>query len=190
MDQLWAPWRMELVGKGESPAADACIFCDLPCAPAAEGQRAAVDRGNLILGRTPRTFAILNKYPYNNGHLMVIPRRHTNDLGALEQGEHLELAEMLRVALRLVQRAYAPHGANLGMNLGKPAGAGISGHLHWHIVPRWSGDTNFMPVLGETKVMIESLQASWERLRPLFDAEYRWQGSHVVEWAAEGTESK
>ena len=165
MDQLWAPWRMELIGKGESPAADACIFCDLPAAPAAEGQRPAIDRGNLILGRTPRTFAILNKYPYNNGHLMVIPRRHGNDLGALEADEHLELAEMLRVALRLVQRAYGPHAANLGMNLGKPAGAGIAGHLHWHIVPRWTGDTNFMPITGSTAVLPEALAETAAKLR-------------------------
>ena len=89
---------------------------------------------------------------------------------------------MLRVALRLVRRAYAPHGANLGMNLGRPAGAGIDQHLHWHVVPRWSGDTNFMPVIGETKVMIEHLLASWDRLRPLFDAEYVWQGQRCAEW--------
>ena len=162
MEQLWAPWRMELIDKGEAPAG--CIFCDLP--------KSSNDRENLILGRSPRTFAILNKFPYNNGHLMVVPRRHTADPHALDPDEFLELQEMLRTALGILQAAYAPHGANLGMNLGKVAGAGVADHLHWHLVPRWGGDTNFMPVLGDTKVMIEHLHASWERMRPLFDARY------------------
>ena len=171
MDQLWAPWRMELVSKGETPSG--CIFCELPLE--------RDDRKNLILGRTGRTFAMLNKYPYNNGHLMVIPRQHASDVHALSEVGYQELSEMLRVALRLVGRAYAPHGANLGMNLGRVAGAGIADHLHWHVVPRWGGDTNFMPVLTDTKVMVEHLNASWERLRPLFDAEYR-RGAAVTSW--------
>ena len=162
MEQLWAPWRMELIAK--AGAQNGCIFCDLP--------RAKNDRENLILGRTPHTFAILNRYPYNNGHLMVVPRSHSGDLVSLPREEHEELAEMVRVAMRLVGQAYRAQGYNLGMNLGSAAGAGIAGHVHWHVVPRWTGDTNFMPVLGDTKVMIEHLQASWDRLRPSFDAEY------------------
>lgn len=163
MEQLWAPWRMELIEKGgKSPG---CIFCELP--------RATDDRENLILGRTRHTFAILNRFPYNNGHLMVVPRAHTADLAAMPREEHEELAQMLRVAVRMVEQAYAPHGCNLGMNLGRAAGAGIAEHLHWHVVPRWNGDTNFMPVVGDTKVMIEHLHASWDRLRPLFDQEFR-----------------
>jgi ATP adenylyltransferase len=162
MEQLWAPWRMELIDKGG--AQQGCIFCDLP------GERD--DRKNLILGRTPHTFAILNRFPYNNGHLMVVPRAHRADLLALTGQEHQELAEMLRIAIRLVSSAYNAQGINLGMNLGKVAGAGIADHLHWHVVPRWQGDTNFMPVIGDTKVMIEHLAASWERLRPSFDREY------------------
>ncbi|HKB77088.1 MAG TPA: HIT domain-containing protein [Myxococcales bacterium] len=171
MDQLWAPWRMELVSKGEAPSG--CIFCDLPLE--------RDDRKNLILGRTGRTFAMLNKYPYNNGHLMVIPRMHASDVHALPDADYQELSDMLRVALRLVGRAYAPQGANLGMNLGRVAGAGIADHLHWHVVPRWGGDTNFMPVLADTKVMVEHLNATWDRLRPLFDAEYR-RGEPVTSW--------
>jgi ATP adenylyltransferase len=171
VDQLWAPWRMELVSKTETPSG--CIFCELP--------RAGDDRKNLILGRTGRTFAMLNKYPYNNGHLMVIPREHASDVHALSDADYQELSDMLRVALRLVGRAYAPHGANVGMNLGKVAGAGIADHLHWHVVPRWGGDTNFMPVVADTKVMVEHLHASWDRLRPLFDAEYR-RGAPVTSW--------
>ena len=171
MEQLWAPWRMELLSKGE--AASGCVFCELPLRQD--------DRENLVLGRTARTFALLNKYPYNNGHLMVIPRAHVSDLHALSDVDYQELSEMLRVALRLLGRAYAPQGANLGMNLGRVAGAGIADHLHWHVVPRWGGDTNFMPVLVDTKVMIEHLHASWDRLRPLFDAEYR-RGEPVASW--------
>jgi ATP adenylyltransferase len=172
VEQLWAPWRMELISKGEAAGAG-CIFCELPL----QGN----DRENLVLGRTARTFAMLNKYPYNNGHLMVIPRVHASDVHALSEGDYQELSEMLRVALRLVGRAYAPQGANLGMNLGRAAGAGIADHLHWHVVPRWGGDTNFMPVLADSKVMIEHLHASWDRLRPLFDAEYR-RGEPVASW--------
>jgi ATP adenylyltransferase len=162
MEQLWAPWRMELIAK--AGAQSGCIFCDLP--------RAKNDRENLILGRTPHTFAILNRYPYNNGHLMVVPRSHNPDLVSLPREEHEELAEMVRVAMRLVGQAYRAQGYNLGMNLGPAAGAGIAEHVHWHVVPRWTGDTNFMPVLGDTKVMIEHLNASWDRLRPSFDVEY------------------
>ena len=170
MDQLWAPWRMELIEKGEPKSG--CIFCDLP--------RAAADRENLILGRTANTFAILNKYPYNNGHLMVVPRQHTADLHALAEAEWQELSAMLRVALGIVQAAYQPHGSNVGLNLGRTAGAGIADHAHWHIVPRWNGDTNFMPVVGLTKVMIEHLFESWDRLRPGFAKDYRMPGTEEV----------
>ena len=163
MEQLWAPWRMELIEKGAKPSG--CIFCDLP--------KASDDRNNLILGRTKHSFAILNRFPYNNGHLMVVPARHVADLGALSAEEYGELTEALRVAVRLVGRAYKAQGYNVGMNLGQVAGAGIADHLHWHVVPRWNGDTNFMPVLGDTKVMIEHLLAGWDRLRPIFDTEYK-----------------
>src|SRR2546423_9367712 len=128
-DQLWAPWRMELIAR--SGAETGCIFCDLP--------RAGNDRENLILGRTPHTFAILNRFPYNNGHLMVVPRSHTADLVSLPREEHEELAEMVRVAMRLVGQAYRAPGYNLGMKLGPAAGAGIGEQLHWHVVPRWRG---------------------------------------------------
>jgi ATP adenylyltransferase len=162
---------MELIGRPQEAAG--CIFCDLP--------RSNDDAKNLVLGRTARTFAMLNKYPYNNGHLMVIPRSHASDVHALSEEEHAELCSMLRVALRLVGRAYAAQGANLGMNIGRAAGAGIADHVHWHVVPRWAGDTNYMPVLADTKVMIEHLAETFGKLRPLFDAEYR-QGEPVRSW--------
>lgn len=161
MNQIWAPWRVEFI---EGKAAPGCIFCDFP---AQEGL--AADRKNLILGRTQHSFAILNKFPYNNGHLMVVPRRHTADLAGLPADEADDLGRLLQLALRALAESYEPDGYNLGMNLGRVAGAGIADHLHWHAVPRWGGDTNFMPVLAETKVMIEHVDRSWERLRAAFD---------------------
>lgn len=160
MQPLWAPWRMELFVR---PSVDDCIFCRFP---AQEGE--AADRENLILARTPHSFAILNRYPYNNGHLMVIPRRHTSDFARLEDPELDDLHRLLRRAVRVVEEVYRPGGMNLGMNLGDVAGAGIAEHLHYHLVPRWGGDTNFMPVIAETKVLPEHLAQSWEKLREGF----------------------
>lgn len=150
---------MELIEKGTPKTG--CIFCDLP--------RATNDRENLILGRTQHTFAILNKFPYNNGHLMVVPRMHGADLLALSKEAHEELSEMLRIALRILGKASPADGYNLGMNLGKAAGAGIADHLHWHIVPRWNGDTNFMTVVGNVRVIPEDLAVSAKKLRPIFE---------------------
>ena len=159
MQSLWAPWRMEYI-LGEKP--EGCIFCRFPAE-----QR---DCQNLVLGRTRHSFVMLNRFPYNNGHLMVIPRRHCCDLLAMPEEEFADLHALLRTSLVVLTRANSPEGLNVGMNLGKVAGAGIDEHLHYHLVPRWNGDTNFMPVIGETKVMVEPLDASWQRLRPAFDA--------------------
>jgi ATP adenylyltransferase len=161
MDVLWAPWRMEFI-KGEKP--QGCIFCDFPAQTGAEA-----DRKNLILGRSPSSFAIFNKYPYNSGHLMIIPRRHTADFPSLSKAESEDLHGLLALAVRLLNQELKPDGMNIGMNLGRAAGAGIADHLHYHIVPRWNGDTNFMPVVSETKVIVEHLSATYDRLRPLFD---------------------
>lgn len=161
MDVVWAPWRMELI-KADKPKG--CIFCDFPAQTGPEA-----DRANLILGRSARSFVILNKFPYNSGHLMVIPRRHTADFPSLTAEESQDLHGLLQLAVRVVAEEYRPDGLNLGMNLGRAAGAGIEEHLHYHLVPRWSGDTNFMPVLADTKVIIEHVQAAYERLRPRFD---------------------
>ena len=161
MEALWAPWRMDFI-KGERP--EGCIFCRFPAESGEE-----CDRRNLLLGRTHHAFAILNRYPYNSGHLMVIPRRHTATLGGLEEAEFIDLHRLLRLSVDLVQEAYRPQGLNVGMNMGSAAGAGIADHLHYHVVPRWGGDTNFMPVLAETKVMVEHLSQAWERMRFLFD---------------------
>lgn len=161
MENLWAPWRMELI---ESEPREGCIFCLLPAEEGAEA-----DRRNLVLARTAHSFALLNRFPYNNGHLMVVPRRHTADFAGLPAEELTDLDGLLQRSLSILTEAYAPAGFNLGMNLGRSAGAGIADHLHWHVVPRWNGDTNFMPVVADTKVMIEHLQASYDKLRPLFD---------------------
>lgn len=161
MNRLWAPWRKDFVEKGKQEPG--CVFCVLP---AEEGDEA--ERRNLVLARSVSSFVILNRYPYTNGHLMVVPRRHIASFVELPAEELADLTTLLQCAIGAVQQAYRPDGLNLGMNLGKAAGAGIADHLHWHVVPRWTGDTNFMPAVGGTRVMIELLDESWLRLRPLF----------------------
>jgi ATP adenylyltransferase len=156
---LWAPWRMEYVAAPKPPG---CIFCDYPAAPESE------DRKNLIVHRAPRSFVILNRYPYNSGHLMVVPRTHVSDLARLAADEWGELQETLRLAAGVLKAAYRPEGLNVGMNLGKSAGAGIEEHMHWHLVPRWSGDNNFMPVLADVRVMVDHLDATWQKVRAGF----------------------
>jgi ATP adenylyltransferase len=140
-----------------------CIFCDLP---AQEGEEA--DRRNLVVHRSPHSFAILNRYPYNSGHLMVVPRQHLSALEDLPPEPFADLHQELARALAAVKRAYRPEGMNLGMNLGRVGGAGIADHLHWHVVPRWIGDTNFMPVIGDVRVVPEALDEAWGRLRAAF----------------------
>jgi ATP adenylyltransferase len=159
MQTLWAPWRMDFI-RAEKPKG--CIFCLFPAE--------ADDRKNLVLGRSRLSFVMLNKYPYNNGHLMVIPRRHVADLTQLPEPEFMDLHRLLGLAVDTLRGSYRPEGFNVGMNLGRIAGAGIEQHLHYHVVPRWGGDSSFMPVLADTKVMVEHLEASWDRLRPPFDA--------------------
>jgi ATP adenylyltransferase len=162
MDHLWAPWRREFI---DAPREEGCIFCRFLAETGPEA-----DRKNLILWRSAKSFAILNRYPYNNGHLMVVPQRHTADYAGLAPEELDDLHRLLQVSLRVVGEVYRPGGSNFGMNLGHDAGAGIEGHLHWHLVPRWRGDTNFMPVVAGAKVMIETLGQSWDALHPRFRA--------------------
>jgi ATP adenylyltransferase len=157
--RLWAPWRLEFI---HAPKPEGCIFCRFPAEPEAN------DRKNLVVHRTARSFAVLNRYPYNSGHLMVIPRGHVADLDALSPEELHDLHEELRRAARVLRAAYRPEGMNIGMNLGRAAGAGIADHLHYHLVPRWAGDTNFMPVLADTRVIVEHLDGTWQRLRAGF----------------------
>ena len=139
---------------------DGCVFC------AAQG---ASDADSLIVFRGQAAFIILNLYPYNNGHLMVVPNRHIASLAAATHGELCEMAELTQRSEVALAEAYAPHGLNVGINLGKPAGAGILDHLHIHVVPRWNGDTNFMTTVGQTRVLPEELPQTAERLRPIFE---------------------
>ena len=157
MQVLWAPWRMAYVA---DKAARCCIFCI-----ALEGDR----RERLLLGTTAASLVILNRFPYQNGHLMVAPRRHTASLTALPEAEHRDLAETLRRSIDTVAATFHPDGFNLGMNLGAAAGAGVVDHLHWHIVPRWAGDTNFMAAVAETRVIPQHLLETYDRLRAAFD---------------------
>jgi len=159
---LWAPWRMEFIA-GEKPKG--CIFCDFPAAPESE------DRRNLIVRRSPHAFTILNRYPYNSGHLMVVPRRHGADLGALPPAEWGALQEELRRAAAVLTATYRPEGLNVGMNLGRAGGAGIVDHLHWHLVPRWVGDNNFMPVLADIRVMVDHLETTFDKVRAGYAAQ-------------------
>ena len=156
MQVLWAPWRMAYVA---DKAARGCIFCI-----ALEGDR----RERLLLGTTAASLVILNRFPYQNGHLMVAPRRHTASLTALPEAEHRDLAETLRRSIDTVAATFHPDGFNLGMNLGAAAGAGVVDHLHWHIVPRWAGDTNFMAAVAEVRVMPQHLLDTYDRLRSVF----------------------
>ena len=157
MDRLWAPWRLSYVTAAQVPATD-CIFCD----PSAGRE---ID---LVVFRGERSYVILNLYPYNNGHLMVVPARHLSALEALTPDEQSELMRLTRLSEMALNEAYKPQGINVGINLGKAAGAGIENHLHIHLVPRWSGDTNFMTAIGETRVLPEDLTATAARLRPIF----------------------
>ena len=143
-----------------SSEATGCVFCD---ALQTDGGRA------LIVGEGTTCFVILNLYPYNSGHLMIVPRRHVGTLAALEAAEVSELAALTRRAEIALTEAYQPQGINVGMNLGRPAGAGVLDHLHVHLVPRWTGDTNFMSVVGNVRVLPEELPRTAERLRPIFD---------------------
>ncbi len=149
MDHLWAPWRREFI---DAPEEEGCIFCRFPAETGPRGGPEEPHPRPGPRGASPSSTGI----PYNNGHLMVVPRRHTGDYAALDAEELDDLQRLLQIALQVVSEAYRPAGANLGMNVGRDAGAGIDGHLHWHLVPRWRGDTNFMPVVGSTKVMIET----------------------------------
>ena len=156
METLWAPWRMAYI---DAPKHAGCVFCTALTDPAAD---------LLIVHRSPTCFVILNLFPYNSGHLMVIPARHIPSLASATPGERRELMELTAHAEIALTEAYAPHGLNMGINLGKPAGAGVLDHVHMHVVPRWDGDTNFMTVVAQTRVLPETLPDTAAKLRPIF----------------------
>ena len=158
MEHLWSPWRLAYVtsASGESPT---CIFCDA----------SQPGRDDLILVRGRVSYVILNLYPYNNGHLMVVPNRHVATLEASYAEEREELMRFTRHSEMALTEAYSPQGINVGMNLGRPAGAGVVDHLHVHLVPRWTGDTNFMTIVGHVRVLPEDLATTAGKLRPIFE---------------------
>jgi ATP adenylyltransferase len=166
MERLWSPWRLAYVTSSSSKA-DGCVFC----AVTSPGIGAAGDpeRDALVLVHGRDCYVILNLFPYNNGHLMVVPRRHIGSLASATPEELGELMEFTRDAEVALSEAYRPEGINVGINLGRPAGAGILDHVHIHLVPRWTGDTNFMSVVGNTRVLPEEMSETAKRLRPIFD---------------------
>jgi ATP adenylyltransferase len=163
MDKLWAPWRMKYISAVVGKKQDGCIFCDKP--------QEAEDRQNLILYRGKNAFVICNAFPYNNGHLMVVPYKHTSSMDELDDATALETWKLLALCRRALSKAFNPDGFNIGINLGRVAGAGIDTHLHVHIVPRWNGDCNFMPVIGDTKVISQSLEDAYDALAGGFKEE-------------------
>ncbi len=157
--RLWAPWRIEYI---RSPKPGTCIFCD---APASND-----DEANLILARGSVCYVIMNRYPYNNGHLLIAPYVHVADLADLDRAVREELMELTVLSVEILREHMQPDGFNIGMNLGRAAGAGIEEHVHMHLVPRWNGDTNYIAVCSETKVIVQHLHETYRELRPLFAA--------------------
>tara|TARA_B100000749_G_C18367583_1_gene440277 strand:+ start:232 stop:726 length:495 start_codon:yes stop_codon:yes gene_type:complete len=158
MKKLWAPWRIEYI---RSPKEDGCIFCDKPA-----GDN---DREDLILYRGEKAFILMNLYPYNNAHLMIAPYIHVDNTEELDADTYKEIMVLADQSMAILKETMDAQGFNFGANIGAAAGAGIEEHIHFHIVPRWAGDTNFMPVLGHTKVEVQGLQECYDLLRPHFD---------------------
>jgi ATP adenylyltransferase len=159
--RIWAPWRLAYVKDASKDSDDECIFCAKP--------RDEDDAANLIVHRGDKAFVILNLFPYTNGHLMVAPYEHLSSLADLPPETTAEMMALAQRAIGVLGDAYAPHGYNVGFNQGRVAGAGVEHHIHMHVVPRWGGDTNFMPVLGDTRVMPQSLEDSYATLKGTFD---------------------
>lgn len=161
MEVVFTPWRMHYI-KGHGEKRPGCVLCNLYQDPPAS------DASNYVVYRGAYCYVVLNIYPYNTAHLMVVPNQHTADLCALDAATAQELFDLTRASVAIVTAEYQPHGCNLGMNLGQAAGAGIAEHLHMHIVPRWGGDTNFLPIIGGTKLVPETLDETYARLKPHF----------------------
>ncbi len=164
MDRLWAPWRAQYIRESAGPPSEetACFLC--------RGLAGTDDRTALLAWRGLHSAVFLNRYPYNNGHLLVCPHVHLGSIGELHGASLQEPIETIQRSIRALDKILRPHGYNIGLNQGRSAGAGLPGHLHWHIVPRWDGDTNYMPIIGHTKVLIESLEAFYDRLVAEFAA--------------------
>ncbi len=162
-ERLWAPWRFSYIAKGESGGKGGCFFVDLPAQ--------TDDRANLLLYRGKTAFVMLNAFPYTSGHLMVAPYKHTAEFADLTDEELLELNQLVAASVRWITAAYKPEGFNIGVNLGSAGGAGVPSHIHWHVVPRWSGDTNFMTTVGDVRVIPQDLTETYDLLRAAVEAE-------------------
>jgi ATP adenylyltransferase len=160
VERIWAPWRLEYVKDASKDTDEGCIFCVKPD----EGD----DEAALIVHRGDRCFVILNKYPYTNGHLMVAPFEHVATIQGLDAETMAEMMSLAQRSISILESKYEPHGFNVGFNQGRVAGAGVEYHIHMHVVPRWGGDTNFMPVLADTRVMPQTLEQTYEGLRGEF----------------------
>jgi ATP adenylyltransferase len=160
VDRIWAPWRLEYVKDASKDKESECIFCEV--------LDPADDDANLVVRRGERAFVILNKYPYTNGHLLIAPYEHVAELQRLDDETMTEIMSLAQRGMTALETSYAPHGYNVGFNQGRAAGAGVEHHIHMHVVPRWGGDTNFMPVLGDTRVMNQTLHDSYETLKGAF----------------------
>ena len=158
MEALWAPWRMEFI-KGKRP--DTCVFCDA-------FKAGKPDRERLVLHVGPSAGIVMNRFPYGHGHLLVMPRRHVAAITDLSREENAEIMDLLQVSAKVLAEAMAPQGFNAGLNLGRAAGAGIEDHLHWHFLPRWLGDVNFLTLVGELRSIPEHIAVTYDQLRPLF----------------------
>ena len=161
MEVLWAPWRMEYI-KSSVKNISHCLFCDK--------LNDVKDRENLLLYRTEYNFVVMNPYPYNNGHLMVLPNKHIPTLEGLDEKALLDIMKVTQHSVDSIKKAFMPEGFNIGINLGKVAGAGLGEHLHIHIVPRWTGDASFMTVLGEVRVVPEHIMSTYDTLFPILNA--------------------
>lgn len=166
MKRLWAPWRMEYISKqahhkqAES-SVPVCVFC--------EAQKNQPSYKNLVLYRGKFSYVVMNKYPYASGHVMVIPNDHTDNFNHINSATHCEIAQLLDLSVSVLKSVFKPHGFNIGMNLGSAAGAGIKEHLHYHVVPRWNGDSNFMPVVADVRMIYEHMEETYNKLLAQFD---------------------
>ncbi len=170
MQRLWAPWRMPFIQRIHGRKPKGCIFC--------KAFSEKHDKANFVLSRGDHSVAMLNIFPYNNGHLMVAPRKHTGDFQKITGAEWQDMMALLGQCQQALGKTLHPHGYNLGINLGRAGGAGIEDHLHMHLVPRWNGDSNFMPVLGATKVLPQSLYESYDQIKRAMTEGRRKEGTH------------
>lgn len=162
MDQLWAPWRSSYVQRDEETnTTGACFLCEA-------GAQVQPDRATLVVACSQHSVVLLNRFPYSAGHLMVVPRRHAANIGVLSDEEYTDLMHCLRRTVSVVEHVFRPHGVNVGLNLGTASGAGVPDHLHLHVVPRWEGDTNFMTVVSQTRVISQDLMQTWEQVSSHF----------------------